>query len=141
MPLAKKKLFDLAKGFRDRSRNTIKAARRRVEKGLQYSTRDRKNKKREFRSLWITQINAGVRQFDLNYSVFMQGLNRSGIALNRFTHLSLASKIRSNSLYSHLNRKVLAELAINEPYSFKAICEAAKKSVPPDRFKRSHKVG
>jgi ribosomal protein L20 len=111
MPLAKKKLFDLAKGFRDRSRNTIKAARRRVEKGLQYSTRDRKNKKRDFRSLWITQINAGVRQFDLTYSVFMQGLNRSGIALNRYTHLSLPSKIRSNFSYSHLKQEGISRIS------------------------------
>jgi large subunit ribosomal protein L20 len=75
------------------------------EKGQQYAYRDRRNKKREFRSLWIVRINAAVREYDMSYSVFMDKLNKSGI---------------------EINRKVLADLALNNPEAFKAIVEKVK---------------
>ena len=75
------------------------------EKGQTYAYRDRKNKKREFRSLWIVRINAAVREYDMSYSVFMDKLNKSGI---------------------EINRKVLADLALNNPEAFKAIVEKVK---------------
>ena len=72
------------------------------EKGQTYAYRDRKNKKREFRSLWIVRINAAIREYGMSYSVFMDKLNKSGI---------------------EINRKVLADLALNNPEAFKAIVE------------------
>jgi len=75
------------------------------EKGQQYAYRDRKNKKRSFRALWITRINAGVRQFGMSYSVFMGKIHDAGI---------------------ELNRKVLADLAMNHPDAFKAVIEKIK---------------
>ena len=76
-----------------------------VEKGLQYAYRDRRNRKRSFRALWIQRINAGARLNGLTYSRLMNGLNRAGI---------------------ELDRKVLSELAIKEPAAFKTICEQAQ---------------
>jgi large subunit ribosomal protein L20 len=75
------------------------------EKGQTYAYRDRRNKKREFRALWITRINAAVREYGMSYSVFMDKLNKSGI---------------------EINRKVLADLALNNPEAFKAIVEKVK---------------
>jgi large subunit ribosomal protein L20 len=101
----RKKLLKMAKGYRGRSKNCIRVAREKVEKGLQYAYRDRRAKKRDFRGLWIQRINAGVREHGLVYSQFMGGLNKAGI---------------------EIDRKVLSELAISEPAAFKTLCEKAK---------------
>lgn len=101
----KDKILKLAKGFRGRSKNCIRIARPRVEKALQYSYRDRKNKKREFRSLWITRINAGAHEHGLKYSVLMNGLQQQNV---------------------QINRKILSELAMFEPHSFKALVDQVK---------------
>jgi len=100
------KIFKLAKGFRGRAKNTIRIARNRVEKALQYSYRDRKAKKRDFRGLWIQQINAGVREHGIGYGEFISGLKDENI---------------------QLNRKMLAEIAQTEPYSFKALVDTVKR--------------
>mmetsp|Transcript_10637 Transcript_10637/g.19274 ORF Transcript_10637/g.19274 Transcript_10637/m.19274 type:complete len:111 (-) Transcript_10637:131-463(-) len=105
MFLDKAKILKLAKGFRGRSKNCIRIAAPRVTKALQYATRDRKQKKREMRSLWITRINAGTREHGLKYGQFMSGLQQENI---------------------QVNRKVLSELAMYEPYSFKALVEQVK---------------
>jgi large subunit ribosomal protein L20 len=102
-----KKIIKLAKGYRGRS-NTYTLALMRVHKARQYAYRDRKVKKREFRSLWIQRINAGVRQYGLHnftYSHFMNRLSKSNVTLNR---------------------KVLADIAITEPLSFRSVMEVAK---------------
>src|SRR4030088_1992721 len=78
-----KKILDLAKGYRGRSSKAYRIALEKVEKGLQYAYRDRRNKKREFRSLWIQRINAGVRTEGLTYSQFMNGLKKAGIEVDR----------------------------------------------------------
>jgi large subunit ribosomal protein L20 len=104
-----KKTLSAAKGFYGRRKNTIRAAKAAVDKAMQYAYRDRKNKKRTFRALWIQRINAGVREFGLTYSRFIDGLSRAGI---------------------EIDRKVLSELAINEPAAFKAIVEQAKAALP-----------
>ena len=101
------KIFKLAKGSRGRAKNTIRAARNRVEKALQYSYRDRKAKKREFRELWIQQINAATREHGVKYSEFMHGLKEENVAVDR---------------------KILAEpRARTEPYSFKALVDQVKR--------------
>ena len=100
------KIFKLAKGFRGRAKNTIRAARNRVEKALQYAYRDRKAKKREFRELWIQQINAATREHGVKYSEFMHGLKEENVVVDR---------------------KILAELAQTEPYSFKALVDQVKR--------------
>ncbi len=104
-----KKVFDAAKGFYGRRKNTIRIAKQAVEKSMQYAYRDRKNKKRTFRALWIQRINAAVRELDLTYSRFIDGLARAGI---------------------EIDRKVLSDLAINEPEAFRAIVEKAKSALP-----------
>merc|ERR1712194_422688 len=101
----KNKVFALAKGFRGRAKNCWRISMNRVEKALQYQYRDRRTKKREFRSLWIQRINAGARQHDVSYSQMMHGLSQSNIILDR---------------------KVLSELAVYEPVSFAAVVDAAK---------------
>ena len=100
-----KKVLDLATGYRERNRTSFRVAIERVEKGLQYAYRDRRNRKRNFRALWIQRINAGVRQHGLTYSQFMNGMKRAGI---------------------EVDRKMLADLAVREPDSFKAIVEQAQ---------------
>ena len=95
----------LAKGYFGRRKNVWTVAKNAVEKALLYSYRDRRNKKRNFRALWITRINAGARQHGLSYSQFMGALKKNQI---------------------DLNRKVLADLALNEPEAFKAIVEKVK---------------
>ena len=95
-----KKILKLAKGYYGRRKNTFRVANQAVEKAGQYSYRDRKVRKRNFRSLWIQRINAGCRLHGLKYSAFINGLKK--INLN-------------------LNRKVLADLAAQEPESFKKI--------------------
>jgi len=104
-----KKTLDAAKGFRGRRKNTIRAAKAAVDKSMQYAYRDRKNKKRTIRALWIQRLNAAVREFGITYSRFIDGLNKSGL---------------------EIDRKVLSELAIHEPATFKAIVEKAKSALP-----------
>ncbi len=103
-----KKVLKQAKGYRGRAKSCYKIAVNRLEKGLQYAYRDRRAKKRNFRSLWIQRINAGAREHGLNYSQLMGGLNKAGI---------------------EIDRKVLSDLAIHEPEAFKAIAEKAKEGL------------
>ena len=100
-----KKILKLARGARNRPSKTIRAAKQRVDKNLQYAYRDRRTKKRFFRSLWIQRINAGARMHDITYSQMINGLNKAGI---------------------EVDRKVLADLAMNEAGAFKAMVDAAK---------------
>lgn len=102
----KKKVIKQAKGYFGRRKNVYTVAKNAVEKGLQYAYRDRKNKKRTFRALWIARINAAVRAEGMSYSQFMHGLSEKNI---------------------DLNRKVLADLAMNQPEAFKAIVDQVKK--------------
>ncbi|MBL56894.1 MAG: 50S ribosomal protein L20 [Flavobacteriales bacterium] len=101
----RKNTMKLAKGYFGRRKNVWTVSKNAVEKGLTYAYRDRKNKKRNFRSLWIQRINAGARQHGLSYSEFMGKVNAKGI---------------------ELNRKVLADLAMNNPEAFKAVVDAVK---------------
>ncbi|NJM24616.1 MAG: 50S ribosomal protein L20 [Bacteroidia bacterium] len=101
----RKRILKLAKGFFGRKKNVWTVAKNAVEKGLVYAYRDRKQKKREFRAVWIQRINAGVRTYDMSYSEFIGKLKKSGI---------------------DLNRKVLADLAMNHPEAFKAVVEKVK---------------
>ena len=100
-----KKVLKAVKGQWGRRKNTIRVARQAMEKALQYAYRDRRNKKREFKSLWIQRINAGVRTEGLTYSNFINGLNKSGIKLDR---------------------KILAEIAYDNPEAFKTIVKKAQ---------------
>ena len=101
----RKKILKKTKGqFRTR-KNVWTVAKNSYEKGQTYAYRDRRNKKRDFRSLWIVRINAAVREYDMSYSVFIDKLNKAGI---------------------EINRKVLADLALNNPEAFKAIVEKVK---------------
>ncbi|CAM1363538.1 50S ribosomal protein L20 [Tenacibaculum xiamenense] len=101
----RKKILKQAKGYFGRRKNVYTVAKNAVEKGLLYAYRDRKNNKRNFRSLWIQRINAAARQYGLSYSQFM-------------------GKVKANDI--ELNRKVLADLAVNNPEAFKAIVEKVK---------------
>ena len=103
-----KKIIDQAKGYYGRRKNTFKVATQAVDKANQYATRDRHNRKRNFRSLWIQRINAGVRTEGLTYSRFINGLAKSKIKLDR---------------------KVLAELAYNNPEVFKSIVKKVQSSL------------
>jgi large subunit ribosomal protein L20 len=100
-----KKILNLAKGYRGRAKSSFRIAIEKVEKGLRYAYRDRRVKKRNFRALWIQRINAGVRAEGLTYSQFMNGVKRAGL---------------------ELDRKVLADLAMHEPETFKAIVAQAQ---------------
>ncbi|MEM9370424.1 MAG: 50S ribosomal protein L20 [Pseudomonadota bacterium] len=102
-----KKVLKKAKGYYGARSRTFRTATQSVDKALQYATRDRKVRKRNFRALWIQRINAAVRAHDesLSYSRFIDGLNKSGI---------------------EVDRKVLADLAVHEPSSFNAIVDQAK---------------
>ena len=102
-----KKVLDAAKGYYGRRSTTFKTAKQAVDKANQYATRDRKNRKRQFRALWIQRINAAVRSHDeaLTYSRFINGLSLAGI---------------------EVDRKVLADLAVNEPDAFGAIVKQAQ---------------
>lgn len=101
----RKKVMKLAKGYFGRRKNVWTVSKNAVEKGLVYAYRDRKQKKRNFRALWIQRINAGAREHGMSYSVLMGKINKSNI---------------------ELNRKVLADLAMNHPAAFKAIVEKVK---------------
>lgn len=111
-----KKILKMAKGYRGRAKSCIRVAIQRVEKALRYAYRDRRNKKRDFRGLWIQRINAAVRSHDMIYSQFIHGLKLANI---------------------DLNRKMLSEIAIHEPETFKTLVEQARKflseSVPADQ--------
>ncbi len=101
----RKRVFTQAKGFRGRRKNTITSANAAVDRSLQHSYIGRKEKKRNFRALWIQRINAACRLYGVTYSRFISGLARAGI---------------------ELDRKVLSDLAIHEPEAFKALVEQAK---------------
>ena len=103
-----KKVFKAVKGQWGRRKNTIRIARQAMEKAMQYAYRDRKAKKREFRSLWIQRINAGVREEGMTYSKFINGLSKSKIKLDR---------------------KVLADLAYNNPDAFKSLVKKVQLSI------------
>ena len=100
-----KKVLKAVKGQWGRRKNTIRAARQAMEKAMQYAYRDRRNKKRDFKSLWISRINAGVRLEGLTYSKFINGLNKTGIKIDR---------------------KILAEIAYDYPEAFKTIVKKAQ---------------
>ena len=100
-----KKVLKAVKGQWGRRKNTIRVARQAMEKAMQYAYRDRRVKKRDFRSLWIQRINAGVRAEGLTYSKFINGLSKSGIKLDR---------------------KILAEIAYDNPEAFKTIVKKAQ---------------
>jgi large subunit ribosomal protein L20 len=101
----RKKILKLAKGYFGRRKNVHTVAKNAVEKGLQYAYRDRRQKKRNFRALWIQRINAGARLHGMSYSEFMGKISAKGI---------------------QLNRKTLADLAMNHPEAFKAVVDSIK---------------
>ena len=103
-----KKVLKAVKGQWGRRKNTIRVARQAMEKAMQYAYRDRRNKKRNFKSLWIQRINAGVRAEGLTYSKFINGLNKSGIKIDR---------------------KILAEIAYDNPEAFKTIVKKAQSAL------------
>ena len=103
-----KKILSMAKGYRGRSSTCYRIAHERVEKGLQYAYRDRKKKKSTFRSLWIARINAGVREYGLKYSIFMNALSKANIVIDR---------------------KVLADMAVRDVEAFKKIVDNVKQFV------------
>ena len=100
-----KKILALAKGFRGRRNNVFRVAKQAVMRAGQYAYRDRRNRKRVFRALWITRINAACRQHDLSYSRFINGLKKAGITMDR---------------------KLLADLAVTDKAAFEAIVQQAK---------------
>ncbi len=100
-----RKIIKAAKGYYGRRKNTFRIANQAVEKAGQYAYRDRKARKQNFRSLWIQRINAATREHGLTYGRFINGLNRAGI---------------------EVDRKVLADIAVHEPASFKALVEKAE---------------
>jgi len=100
-----KKILKLAKGFYSGRRKHFRKAKEQIERSMMYAFRDRKQKKREFRKLWIIRINAACRLNGMNYSTFMNGLNKSGI---------------------ELDRKILADMAMNDTAAFTAVVEASK---------------
>jgi large subunit ribosomal protein L20 len=101
----RKRILKEAKGYFGRRKNLYKTAKEAVERAWRYSYRDRKNRKRDFRRLWIVRINAAARTHDLSYSRMMNGLKRSGV---------------------EINRKVLADLAITDPNAFGRLAETAR---------------
>ena len=104
----KKQIMKAARGAYGGRSKLWKAAKENVERGWRYAYRDRKNKKRDFRRLWIVRINAAARQHELSYSVFINGLKQAGIAVDR---------------------KILADLAVRDPQAFTALAEKAKGAV------------
>ncbi len=104
-----KKVLELAKGYRGRSKNNYRLAINRVEKGLQYAYRDRRNRKRDFRGLWIQRINAAARENGLTYGVMIHGLKVAGI---------------------EIDRKVLADLAVRDPTAFAGLAKQAQAALP-----------
>ena len=104
----KKKILKAAKGYFGGRKNLYRTAKDAVEKGWEHAYRDRKKKKRNFRRLWIARINAATREHDLSYSRFINGLNLSGI---------------------ELDRKALADIAVRDPQAFEALVDKAKESL------------
>ena len=104
----KKKIMRAAKGARGGRSKLYKSAKETVERGLAYAYRDRRNRKRDFRRLWIVRINAACRVHELSYSRFMNGLRKAGV---------------------EINRKMLADLAVRDPVAFGELAEVAKKSL------------
>ncbi len=104
----RKRILELAKGYYGTKHNCFRIAELQVEKSLGYATRDRKQKKREFRGLWIVRINAAARQHDMSYSKLMAGLKKAG---------------------SDVNRKMLAEIAVADPKGFASIVASAKSAL------------
>jgi large subunit ribosomal protein L20 len=100
-----KKVLELAKGYRGRGSTAYRVAIERVEKALRYAYRDRRNRKRDFRALWIQRINAGAREHGLTYSQFMHGIKLAGL---------------------DLDRKVLSDIAVREPQAFQALTATAQ---------------
>ena len=100
-----KKVLKAAKGFYGRRKNTIRIAKQAVEKSMQYATRDRKVRKRNFRALWVQRINAAVREHGLTYARFIDGINKAGI---------------------EIDRKVLADIAVHDKAAFAGIVEQVK---------------
>ena len=113
----KKQIMKAAKGAYGGRSKLWKAAKETVERGWRYAYRDRKNKKRDFRRLWIVRINAAARQHDMSYSAFIIGMHAAGI---------------------EVDRKVLADLAVREPQAFAAIAEAARKALEAAKSAASH---
>ncbi|NBX73350.1 MAG: 50S ribosomal protein L20 [Alphaproteobacteria bacterium] len=109
-----KKVVKAAKGYRGRSGTNFRIAIEKVEKGMQYAYRDRRDRKREFRALWITRINAGVRAHGLTYGRFINGLKLAGITLDR---------------------KQLAELLVTEPKAFEAVVKKVQAVLPAPKEK------
>ncbi len=105
-----KKVLAAAKGFYGRRKNTIRVAKQAVEKAAQYQYRDRRRRKRTFRSLWIQRINAATREHGLTYGRFIDGLNKAGVAIDR---------------------KVLADLAVRDAAAFKALVVQAQAAIGP----------
>ena len=103
-----KKVFEYTKGHRGRRKNVFRVGTQSMDKALQYAYRDRRNKKREFKSLWIQRINAGVRSEGLTYSKFINGLGKCGITIDR---------------------KILAEIAYDSPEAFKTIVQKAQSAL------------
>lgn len=103
-----KKVLALAKGFRGRRKNVFRVAKQAVMKAAQYAYRDRRNRKRDFRRLWITRINAAARECGITYSQFINGMNKAGIALDR---------------------KVLADIAVHDKAAFASLVERARASL------------
>ena len=103
-----KKVLKAVKGQWGRRKNTIRVARQAMEKAMQYAYRDRRNKKRDFKSLWIQRINAGVRAEGMTYSKFINGLSKCGVAIDR---------------------KILAKIAYDSPEAFKTIVQKAQSAL------------
>ena len=107
-----KKTLKAASGFQGRRKNTIRTAKAAVDKAMQYAYRDRKNKKRTMRALWIQRLNAAVRELGTTYSRLIDGLTKAGITVDR---------------------KVMSDLAVSQPEAFKALVEKAKAAVPAQK--------
>jgi large subunit ribosomal protein L20 len=103
-----KKVLEQSKGFRGRTSTTVRAARERLEKSLQYAYRDRRTKKRDFRALWIQRINAAVREHGLTYSRFIDGLKKAGIEMDRKVLAAIAYDDAES--FAEIVRKVQAAL-------------------------------
>ena len=103
-----KKVFEFTKGHRGRRKNVYRVATQSMDKALQYAYRDRRNKKRDFKALWIQRINAGVRAEGLTYSKFINGLSKCGVTIDR---------------------KILAEIAYDSPEAFKTIVQKAQSAL------------
>jgi large subunit ribosomal protein L20 len=100
-----KKVLNAAKGYYGRRKNTIRVAKQAVEKSMQYQYRDRKRRKRSFRALWIQRINAAVREHGMTYGVFVHGLTKLGV---------------------EVDRKMLSDIAIKDPSAFKVLVEQSR---------------